>query len=240
MSDGIWAAASGAINQLAVLDTSANNVANASTPGYKTEQIVFSEVMAGASQRRDVRLSQIAQTSSDVSAAGSMSTGRGLDVALTGEGFFKVKVGDEEQYTRAGSFDVSKEGHLVDKSGADVLDRSGAAILVPREAKAVEISADGTVSADGNKVGQLGVVTFDKASMLERAEGQRYRATANTGAAKEIDPALSPGALEQSNASPVRSMVDIVSAVRGFEVCEKAVEAFRDADMRAAQSIMKS
>jgi flagellar basal-body rod protein FlgF len=83
------------------------------------------------------------------------------------------------------------------------------------------------------------VVTFDKGSMLERAEGQRYKATAASGAAKEIDPKLVPGALEQSNASPVRSMVDIVSAVRGFEVCEKAVEAFRDADMRAAQSIMK-
>lgn len=240
MSDGIWAAASGAMNQLAVLDTSANNVANASTPGYKNEQIVFKEVMAGAAQRKDVRLSQIAQTSSDVTAAGSMATGRGLDVALTGEGFFKVKVGDEEQYTRAGAFEVSKEGHLVDKNGADILDRSGAAINIPREAKAVEISSDGTVTADGNKAGQLGVVTFDKSSMLERAEGQRYRANAQSGSAKEIDPSLSVGALEQSNASPVHSMIDIVSAVRGFEVCEKAVEAFRDADMRAAQSIMKA
>ncbi len=240
MSDGIWSAASGAMNQLAMLDTCANNVANASTPGYKTEQIVFKEVMAGAAQRKDVRLSQIAQTSSDITAAGSMATGRGLDVAFTGEGFFKVKVGDGEQYTRVGSFEVSKEGHLVDKSGADMLDRGGAPILVAREAKAVEIAADGSVTADGNKVGQLGVVTFDKGSMLERAEGQRYRANASTGTAREIDAKLSTGALEQSNASPVRSMVDIVSAVRGFEVCEKAVEAFRDADMRAAQAIMKS
>lgn len=240
MSDGIWAAASGAMNQLATLDTCANNVANASTPGYKTEQIIFKEVMAGAAQRKDVRLSQIAQTSSDLTAAGSMATGRGLDVAFTGEGFFKVKVGEEEQYTRVGSFEVSKEGHLVDKSGADVLDRTGSAIAIPREAKAVEIAGDGTVTADGARAGQLGVVKFDQGSMLERAEGQRYRATTRSGAAREIDATLATGALEQSNASPVRSMVDIVSAVRGFEVCEKAVEAFRDADMRAAQAIMKA
>jgi flagellar basal-body rod protein FlgF len=240
MSDGIWAAASGAIGQLAVLDTAANNVANASTPGYKTENIVFKEVMTGASQRRDVRLAQIAETSSDLTSAGSVSTGRGLDVALSADGFFKVKVGDEEQFSRVGSFEVSKEGHLVDKNGADILDRGGSAIPVPREAKNAEILADGTVSVDGQKVGQVGVVTFEKASRLERAEGQRYRATAASGAAQEIDPKLVPGALEQSNASPVRSMVDIVAAVRGFEVCEKAVEAFRDADMHAAQSIMKS
>jgi flagellar basal body rod protein FlgG len=227
------------MNQLAVLDTAANNVANASTPAYKTEQIVFKEVMAGAAQRRDVRLSQIAQTSSDLTPAGSMTTGRGLDVAFSGDGFFKVKAGDEEQYTRVGSFEVSKEGHLVDKNGADILDRGGSPISISRESKSVEIASDGTVSADGNRAGQLGVVTFEKGSMLERAEGQRYKATAASGAAKEIDPKLVPGALEQSNASPVRSMVDIVSAVRGFEVCEKAVEAFRDADMRAAQSIMK-
>ena len=97
MSDGIWSAASGAMGQLAVLDTAANNIANANTPGYKTEQVVFKEVMAGVAQRKDVRLSQIAQTSSDLTAAGSMATGRGLDVAFSAEGFFKIQVGNEEQ-----------------------------------------------------------------------------------------------------------------------------------------------
>ena len=59
-------------------------------------------------------------------------------------------------------------------------------------------------------------------------------------APKQVDPSLAPSALEQSNASPVRSMIDIVSAQRSFEVCEKAVEAFKDADSRAADSIMKA
>ena len=241
MSDGIWSAASGANAQLALLDTAANNVANANTPGYKAQGLAFKQLMGTAGARgADVRLVDAPTSTTDTSVGAPRITGRPLDVALGGDGYFQVRVGDEDQYTRAGSFDVTKDGALIDKSGAQVVDRSGGAINIPKDAKSVEITSDGAVVADGNKVGTLSVVNFDKPGALLRDEGQRFKATAASGEAAPIDPKLVTGALEQSNASPVRSMIDIVSASRGFEVCEKAVEAFRDADMRAAQSIMKA
>lgn len=251
MSDGIWSAVSGATAQLKALDAAAENVANASTPGYRAERAIFREVLANANTQRTgfaLRYATVDQTATDTTPGMIQPTGQPLDVAIQGEGYFVVKTPAGERYTRCGSLKTGVDGTLQTQGGAPVLDVGRKPIHIPTDAKSVSIGADGTISADGASVGELLCVKFDQPSLLMREGGGLLRtptsadgvdaATLATARPQAITPKLETGAIEQSNSVAVRGMIDIVSASRSFEVCERMVDAFKDADRKAATQIM--
>src|SRR4051812_28961694 len=118
MSTGIWSAASGAVAQAASLDTAANNVANASTPGFRAETAIFRQTLVNAVGQnpgtRSQRFAVTRTTSPDLRQGQIVHTGRNLDVALTDEkGFFAVSTPNGDRFTRQGSFRVSVDGTLL-------------------------------------------------------------------------------------------------------------------------------
>lgn len=249
MSDGIWSALSGAVGQMAVLDTAANNVANASTPGFRADRPMFKEVLSRAStprsnaaaqrgQWKNVRYAAVDAVSPDMSPGAITQTGRPLDVAIRGEGLFVVKTNAGERYTRTGTVRIATDGTLTTNDGHAYLGADKRPLKVPPTTTDASISPDGTVRAGGSVVGSLQVVTFQKPGELQKAEPALFQATAKSGAPQAATPNLEPGSLESSNVSAVKGMVDLVGATRGFEACQSVIEAFKDADRRAAMALM--
>jgi flagellar basal body rod protein FlgG len=251
MSDGIWSALSGAVGQLAVLDNAANSVANAGAPGFRGDHALFREVLSKAQVRgkgaaanraqwKNVRYAAVDVVAHDTTAGAFVQTGRPLDVAIRGDGFFAVKTAQGVRYTRLGAVKLGSDGTLVTKEGDPYLSADDKPIKLPANGTDAAIGPDGSVRAANATSGTLKVVRFANASQLEKSGALMFAPTAASGAATSIPATLETSTLEQSNVSAVKGMVDIVAATRGFDACERAIDAFKEADHRAAMTLMST
>ncbi len=243
MSTGIWSAASGAVAQSFSLDVTANNIANATTPGYRADRSVFRQELARAVQRgetRSLRYAMVRTSSVDFSAGQIVSTGRPLDVALkSDDSFLVVRTAEGERFTRAGSLKLAPDGSLTMPDGTPYLGADRKPAKVASDAKSVEITKDGRVSVDGVETGQtLLVVSFARASELERDGKLLFRANAAAGRPRPVAADLEVGAVEGSNASAVGGMTSLVTASRQFEMLTRVIEAFSTIDRKAATDVM--
>jgi flagellar basal-body rod protein FlgF len=235
-------AASGAISQLTALDVAANNVANATTLGYKAEQAVFSERLVDAARAgkavSQMRYNSVTEVASDLEPGPIRVTDRGLDFAIRGAGFFAVQGPDGERYARAGDLQLDSAGNLRTTDGAPVLDAKRRPIRLASDAIGVQILSDGSVQVGGESVAQLRLVRFADQAALEKQGHHLFRATPRSGGAIAGGVELEPGALEMSNTSIVKGMTDMVSITRTFDALERVIDAFRSADQRAATTLM--
>ncbi len=245
MSSGIWSAASGAIANLTAMDVAATNAANVDTKGYRAEYAIFREMMGienpnlpGNVDGRDLRYSFIDETGTDDRDGSTIVTGRPLDGAIQGEGYFMVRTPRGERLTRSGAIQVSPDGSLVDINGNAFVSAGGAPIIVPPNAKKAEITQDGSLLVNGQIAGKLKVVRPDSDAVLIR-EGHLHF-DLRGGSTPMATPKIVPGALEGSNVSAVKAMLDIVSASRAFDSCQRAIEAFSEADKKAGQGLMRA
>ncbi len=214
----------------------ANNLANASTNGFRANLTAFRAVPVlgdGAS----TRVYALESTPAYNDDPGHMqSTGRALDVAMRGKSWLAVQGSDgTEAYTRAGALDVTAEGTLVTKTGLTVMG-DGGPITVPAGAE-VSVAADGTISAKvGNQppqaVGRLKMVTPE--GPLTRGDDGLFRG-ADGELPADTNARLQDGALEGSNVSAVESMVAMISAARQFEAQLKVIQAAQEKEQQAAK-----
>lgn len=228
MNRGIYAPASGMMNNERLLDIVANNLANTTTNAYKRDGITFVEAMqmemnANGGQGGSlgsIGLSPDAGNEFTVMEQGPInSTHRQLDVAIKGEkGMFAVQTTNGVQYTRDGSFSIDANGVLVNQSGYPVLDSTYHWIQV--NGSDVTISPEGTVSVtNGGKVsaaGQIAVFTGNFTKL-----GSNNWAGTNTAYDDSIQ--LEPGAIEGSNVNPVEEMVNLIKIGRAYELQQKAI-----------------
>lgn len=237
----IYLAMAGAKATLQRQDVLANNLANASTTGFRAEMTAFRAVPVlgdGAS----TRVYAIESTPGYSAEPGPVAaTGRNMDVAMKGQAWLAVQGRDgTEAYTRSGSLDVNNEGLLVSRSGLAVLG-DGGPITVPANGQ-VLIGADGTVTATvGNGrpqgIGKLKLVTPE--APLLRGDDGLFRAADGDlpadGAAR-----LQDGALEGSNVSPVASMVAMIAAARQFEQQMKMLQTAQEREQSASKLLSSS
>ncbi|MCC6216220.1 MAG: flagellar hook basal-body protein [Polyangiaceae bacterium] len=242
MSLGIWAAASGAVAEIADLEVTANNLANAGTVGFRGERSAFRQTLAsvqragGAAGYR--RYATLRTTTADLAPGGVVSTGRGLDVAFDGRGLFVVRTPAGDRYTRSGALRVSPTGELTTPEGHPYLGTNRRAISIPRDAASVEVAADGRVMADGQEVAQLLTVEEPPPGGLVKEGGALLALAPNQAPLRAQAALLTTGALEGSNVSVVRGMTDIITASRSLDALQRVIEAFREAEQRAASGIM--
>ena len=243
MSAGIWAAASGAVAQISALDVAANNVANATTPGFRSDQAVFRlhlQEVQGNNATRSLRYATTNTLEPNFETGQITQTGRPLDVAIKGDGFFVVSTPQGERYTRAGNVQIRGDGTLTTREGDPYLGPARRPISVPAGAQSVSIARDGSIVVDGEEAGgKLFVVNFASLEGLEKEGNVLLRATPAAGRPIAVDPDLAESALEQSNASAMKGMSGLMSATRSFEMLSRVIEAFSEADRRAATDLMK-
>ncbi len=215
----IYLSMSGAKATLQRQDSLANNLANVSTTGFRAELQAFRAVPVrgdGASTRVYALESSVGYNN----AAGPVqTTGRSLDVAMTGNAWLAVQGLDgTEAYTRAGALQTNAEGQLVTLSGLPVVG-DGGPIQLPANAS-VDISSDGLITtklANGRpqQAGRLKLVTPEAA--MNRGTDGLFRAADGNDLTQDASARLQSGALEGSNVSPVETMVAMISASRQFE-----------------------
>lgn len=233
MSSGIYAAAAGAMAQSNALDATANNIANASTAGFKGERVQFREALANA-QSPDLTLVSTGATRIDNQFGAMQHTDNPLDIALDGDGYFGVQTPNGTRYTRNGGFQLDAGGQIVTADGFAVRGEGGAPIAVPEGTQALAVATDGTISADGEEIGKLELVKFN-AAQLRREGGALFAAR---GAPIEGEPpTVRAGTIEQSNVNVVRGVVDLVKVSRTYESLMKMIQTYHDCESRAAKDL---
>lgn len=236
MPGGAYIALSGLRFRSQQIDQLAADIANAATSGYKAERsgAVASprpSFQAALDAAIDVRPGA---ATTDFRPGTLVPTGRDLDFAIDGDGFFVVQTPAGPRYTRNGQFTRSASGTLTTMEGYPVLGKDGEIRLGDDP---IEVEADGTVKAGKTPVGKLSIVDFTDRSLLEREEGSRFRAPASTRPA-EVSPIVRGGSLEQSNVSIVERLAQLTEVSRNFEALNRGISVLmNDLDARAINEL---
>ena len=243
MIRGLYTAYTGMLNQQYRLDTITNNLANASTTGYKREGATsraFDDVLAVKIKDSSVaninqnigKMSlgvKIGENYVDYSQGSLVETENTYDLALEGNGFFSIsftnKSGEEIiKYSRDGSFTTDAEGTLRTKDGDYVLNSAGGQISIPTDATQIAIDELGNIYADGDLIDALGIVDFEDYDYLAKDTGENYF-TATEGAAEtEWTGKVHQGYTEASNINVISEMVEMIEIARAYESNQKAVQ----------------
>lgn len=218
----IYTAMTGAKHLLYRQDALAQNLANATTTGYRADTVAFRAVPIRG-DAPGTRVFAIETTTGADFATGPMtSTGRALDVAVQGPGWLAVQAADgAEAYTRAGNLQIGVDGTLTLPNGTPVLGEGGP-ITIPADAQ-VSIASDGTVSAKTpgtvaiNNVGRLKLVNPPVEELAKGHDGL-FRLKSGEAADADADVRVAEGTLEGSNVNVVEAMVGMIAAARQFEL----------------------
>jgi len=224
MSSGFYTTYLGMQARQDAMDVLANNLANVSTTGFKGDSAFFRAYQNAldddpTDNTNIDRSTNLENTKTDFSPGSMHNTGRELDAAIDGEGFFVVQTSAGERYTRDGSFTLNSNGQLVTHDGFTVTGRSGPITLPPG---VVSIDPAGNISVDGASVDTLKVVKFAQPATLAKEGRNLFRQTDPKGAALTIEnPNIQQGALEGSNVNAIHEMVTMMKYMREFESLQK-------------------
>jgi flagellar basal-body rod protein FlgF len=193
----------------------ANNIANASTTGFRREGLVFSEFIQRLG-REDESLSMTTALVRDIdlSQGTLVPTGSPFDLAIEGDGFFQVETPEGPMMTRAGAFTANEAGELSTMDGRRVLDIGGAAIFVPPGAADLAVSRDGTVSAAGLPIGQVAVVVPTDRNSLSRHASGLFTASGVEPAQNAV---VLQGFVEKSNVNPIAEITRMIEVQHAYE-----------------------
>jgi flagellar basal-body rod protein FlgF len=193
----------------------ANNIANISTNGFRREGVIFEEYIIGGQDGPSLSMATGDARVIDLHQAGISQTGGAFDFAIQGEGFFQLQTPDGPRLTRAGSFTPSPTGELVNNDGYRLLDSGGAPIILPAATGAIAVSQDGTVSAAGAPLAQIGLWQPADPLTLQHQAGTLFSAN---GVVPSEGAKVMQGYLEDSNVNPVLEIARMIEVQRAYEM----------------------
>lgn len=238
MADGIYVALSGAIAQSASLETTATNLANASTDGYQGTRTLFREELTRAGSREPgMHYAGASDALTDTTRGPLRATGGALDFAMPEGTYLAVSTPAGERYTRAASLSVAQDGSLRTAHGSAVVDEAGKPIQVTNNPTTLRVDATGKLWQGDESRGQVKLVTFAKPAALTHEAGALLVATPASGAPTPSPGPLELGQVEGSNANVVSAMTSLIDASRTFEAFQRVIDAFRDADRAAVSQV---
>lgn len=197
--------------------TLANNIANASTTGFRAEGVMFSEHVSALGPAMESLSMATATVRDTVTTQGALSqTGGTFDLAIEGDGFFLIETPNGQRLTRAGAFQPNENGDLVTPDGYQVLDAGGAPVFVPQGVGTIGISPDGTISAGGQPIGQIGLVVPVDPTQMVREGGVMF--DAQGGFEPTLDGRMIQGFLEDANVNPILQVSRMIEVQRAYEL----------------------
>lgn len=244
MLKGLYTAYTGMLNEQNRMDILTNNLANASTVGFKKEGATsqsFDSVLAvkikdqsvGAKNVQRIGINhpgvKIGENYTDYTQGSFRITGNTYDLALSGQGFFAVeftnKTGETSTlYTRAGQFTLNKDGYLVNENGDYVLDTQSKRIKLNTLAETA-IASDGTIEQNGIPVAKIQVADFENYNYLEKY-GETYYKPVQGAKLTQSDAEVKSGYLEMANVQVVSEMVNLISITRAYESNQKIIQTY--------------
>lgn len=215
----------------------ANNIANASTGGYKSDREFYSLYAAPeANSDPQSTMPVIERAWTDFSPGTLRPTGNPLDVALAGPGFFSVNGPGGLLYTRNGGFRLAANGSLVTSDGYPVRSAGGTTLTLAAGSP-IEISGDGTVRQGGKIIGQLEIADFSSTAGLSKQGASYFRSAGPPARTAPPGTAVKQGHLEDSNTATADSAVRLISVMRQFEMLQKAVSLGTEMNQQAIQEV---
>lgn len=212
-------------------DAVAQNITASQVTGFKKRTVDFSgvamgEINVGTGSKTQVQSAVLPRATYGVNfqAGETRTTGRNLDVALQGEGFFEVQTQNgDHAFTRSGEFHIRPDRTLTTSDGSSVLSDSGSPITLQAEGGEISIAPDGLVTQGDAQLGRVGVVKFEDNSQLSPIGNGYFMAQAGTTSSPVEKPQLLQGYLEGSNVSPLREMVSLIQISRAYEANQKLI-----------------
>ncbi|MCP4567855.1 MAG: flagellar basal-body rod protein FlgF [FCB group bacterium] len=227
MLKGIYKAASGMVPQLKKQEITANNIANATTPGYKKDSVFLEELdratKAQRPQKSDWQTPMIDQVYTDYSQGTFDRTGNTLDVAIEGNGFFVLESpeGDGRVYTRNGNFSIDTDGYLINSEGYRVLGDGGP---IEVSGGTVSVSETGELQVNESSAGRLQVVEFAEKSVMSKVGSSGFAVPEEVQPEPSNDYSIRQGFLERANINVIKEMVGMIMTMRNFETNSKSLQ----------------
>jgi flagellar basal-body rod protein FlgF len=224
MRIGIYTAAMGAKAQEKRFEIVSNNIANSATAGFKKEVVHFEDFLY--------------PTSSPNLEQGSIkATGNQLDIALSGEGYLKVRTDEGILYTRAGNLSLNRDGTLITQEGWPVLGKGGP-ISVNSKNATLRIEPNGQVFDGDQNIDSLDLVKFPPKTSLTRAKNGYFKPADSQGTGTEpANCVVEQGALEEANFNVVQEMTQMIDAMRNFEAYHKIIQSFEQVDSQLTNKL---
>jgi flagellar basal-body rod protein FlgF len=237
------AAASGIQSRIESLDMMANNLANASAAGFKSDQesyaLYVSAEAAGSPEGTNPAILPVVENRwTDFSQGALLPTGNSMDLALSGKGFFVVSTPSGPLYTRGGSFRFSQAGQLQTEDGFELQGIDGRPIPLD-SSKTFDVRPDGTVLQDTQEVSRIAVVDFEDPKVLAKRGGNYFRSSASTSPTPALQTEIRQGHLEKGNSDSTHAASSIVTILRQFEALQKAMAIGADMNRRAVEDVAK-
>lgn len=249
MHPALWISKTGLDSQQVNVATISNNLANASTIGFKKSRAIFEDLLyqtinqPGGRSSQDTKLpsglmigsgSKVVATQKNFDQGNILTTDNSLDMMIDGRGFFEILMPDgTTSYTRNGQFMLNDEGTIVTPGAGYPLQPE---IQVPQDAQSITVSQDGEVTvqipgqAEAQVVGQLNLSDFVNPSGLEPIGQNLYLETGSSGAPLQGIPgndgigSLVQGALETSNVNVTEELVNLIESQRVYEMNSKVIK----------------
>jgi flagellar basal body rod protein FlgG len=240
--DGLTAAAAAGLQaRIDALDMLANNIANASTTGFKKDGEFYNLYMDAEARAAngDVMpaMPVVEKPWTDFSQGTLTPTGRPRDLALSGKGFFAVNGPSGTLYTRNGLFQIDPTGRVTTGEGYGVRLDDGNVLQVQPDAQ-IEISADGTVLQEGAVLGRLAIADLPNDQLVK--QGSSYFVAAGNATPDRSSARVHQGKLESANVNSAESAVRLVSLMRHFEMLQKAIGIGSEMNRKAVDELART
>ncbi len=231
MVSGKYSALSGAVAREQAMGNIASNLANVTTTGFKKDRISFAAILRGANQTAEaqgINYSRIRKIGTEFSQGGMQPTGRPLDVAIDGEGFFKVQKDNETFYTRAGHLMIDENGMVKTDEGLNVLGTANEPLqLNITEGKDIVIGEGGNISVNGTLAdGKIQIFAIDDQNKLIKAGNSLYKLGEGSADQPLNTGRMVQGNLETSNVNMMEEMTAMITTQRNFEAHSKVIESY--------------
>lgn len=218
------------------LNQVSNNLANVDTTGFKKDNMTFHEMLYMAQGNRQ-RVGKALHLINDHQQGVMKMTGNQLDLAISGEGFFKIQTTEGIRYSRAGNFQLNNQGQMITANGHLLLGAGGAITVDGTE---ITIGRDGNVMVDGENVNQISIVSFADKNDLKKEGSNLFRLKEeNVQEQAAVNFEVQQGFLEGSNVSVMTEMAALIELQRAYESQQRVIRIIDDLDNLAISRVGK-
>ena len=218
------------------IDVTANNIANMSTPGFKSQSVLFTDYITSPKDNAPIHQSQDYATYRDLASGNLIQTHNQLDMSIAGPGYLAVQTPSGLRYTRDGGFSLNFNRELVTKTGHLLMSEGGTSLVIPPDAGQITIADDGTIATEQGDIGRVKLVDFPNPQSMKKEGDNLY----NADGASEVaitDRHVTQGMLEGSNVNPVVEMNRMIELMRMFQMAQNMLTTDHDMQRGAIQKL---
>lgn len=218
------------------MDITANNIANMNTTAYKGVHPLFEEYLPDNQTTKKMSFVQDYGVYHETQNGAVEYTGRPLDMAITGPGYFPIETEGGILYSRNGSFRLDNDGYIITVSGDKLLDEDGNDIQLEITSTDVDIAPDGTIDLGDGETAKIELTAFDNEQLLKQVGNGYYNASEAEGNPSPESRVLQ-GSLEKSNVQPILEMTTMVEILRSYQSAQKLLDAEHDMQMKTIEEL---